>query len=120
VTKHFLRPGGLFLATLALDVGARLIEQGREDIAFTTILDWSVVLAGIFYLAGHVLEYVESLSIATTHTFRCACSQLVVINITARRLVAVLRDARLIETEHCFCGSGKSLKNCCMRKGRDE
>jgi hypothetical protein len=120
MTKRFLQPGGLFLVTLALDVGARLIERGHQDLAFTKILDWSVVLAGLFYLAGHVFEYLELLSLAATRTFRRTCSQLVIINITAHRLVAVLKNPGLAETERCFCGSGKTLRNCCMRRGPED
>jgi len=120
VTKRFLQPGGLFLVTLLLDLGAHLIERGREDVLLTTILNWSVILAGLTYLIGHIFEYLELLSVEATRTFRCACSQIVVIHITARRLVAVLRDSRLIETELCFCGSGKTLKNCCMKRRQEQ
>lgn len=119
MTKRFLQPGGLFLATLLLDVSARLIERGYETTALTAILDWSVLLAGGFYLVGHLLEYVEDLPSAAAQTFRCLCSQFVAISVTMRRLIAVMRDSRLLETENCLCGSGKAFKNCCMRNKRD-
>jgi hypothetical protein len=119
VTKRFLRPGSLFIVTLLLDVSARMIERGYPNPAFMALLDWSVIFAGLFYLAGHLLEYLEMLSVAATRTFMCTCSQLVVISVTARKFITVIKDSRLVETETCLCGSGKSFRNCCMKNLRD-
>ncbi|HVG92066.1 MAG TPA: hypothetical protein VNB54_11305, partial [Alphaproteobacteria bacterium] len=107
----FITTSAYLLVTVIVDLFVRLL--GRGELALTSrILDISVLVALIAYVAQHSADYIETLITNFSRLFAIACVQCIFLRCTVRNFRSSWRNPDAARDQFCICGSGKPAKNC--------
>jgi hypothetical protein len=116
--ERFLRASGFLIITVVLDLIVSWLSGERLQI-IAGLLNISVVIALVFYVVQHSIDYAELIFPALGRLLGVFCSQLVLARCTIHRLSFLLRNPEAAPNEKCICGSGRCGKSCHLGSKND-
>lgn len=115
---QFLKTSAYLILTIATDAIVRISKL--ETLALTIpLLDISVVIALVAYVAQHGADYLELVLASFTRLFGLVCGICVSLRWTLHTLRISWQHPELAANKPCVCGSGKQAKNCHLKITRE-